>query len=109
MTDTTKLVSAIKRSVTKIAQQVNSVTKSQDMTKNIVERLMERLARGIGAPVHVLHPNADQRLRKVEDRLTTLEELLNESMNYSVYKGKLLRDRFQAIEEQLRNNRRNRN
>jgi len=109
LTDTTKLVSAIKRSVTKIAQQVNSVTKSQDMTKNIVERLMERLARGIGAPVHVLHPNADQRLRKVEDRLTTLEELLNESMNYSVYKGKLLRDRFQAIEEQLRNNRRNRN
>jgi len=108
-TDSTKLVSAIKRSVARIAQQVDQVTKSQQVTKSTQERLMERLARGIGAPVHVLHPNADARLRKVETRLTTLEEILNESMNYSVYKGKLLRDRFQAIEEQLRNNRRNRN
>lgn len=108
MTDATKLVSAIKRSVTKIAKQVDAVTKSQDSTKKKMENLMDRLARGIGAPVHVLHPNADNRLRKVEHRLTTLEELLNESMNYSVYKGKLLRDRFQGIEEQLRNNRRNR-
>jgi len=103
MTDATKLVTAIKRSVTKIAKQVNDVTKSQDINKKTAERLMGRLARGIGEPVHVLSPTANDRLSKVEKKLSDLEEILNESMNYSVYKGKVLRDRFSVIEEQLRN------
>merc|ERR1712039_872658 len=49
-----------------------------------------------------LHPDTDRRIQLVEKKLDKLEEFMNEAMSYMVFMGKHVRQRLQAMEEQLR-------
>eukprot|EP00418_Pyrodinium_bahamense_P080692 CAMPEP_0179057532 /NCGR_PEP_ID=MMETSP0796-20121207/24382_1 /TAXON_ID=73915 /ORGANISM="Pyrodinium bahamense, Strain pbaha01" /LENGTH=342 /DNA_ID=CAMNT_0020754253 /DNA_START=267 /DNA_END=1295 /DNA_ORIENTATION=- len=105
ITHATKLIVSVKGSVKRVAHDVNALIHSHEGNRRELEVLMAELGAGDGEPLILLHPQANKRLKDVEHRLDALEDILNDAMRYTENRGKVLRDRLKAVEEQLRGRR----
>jgi len=107
LADALKLVVSTKSNVQDIDAVLSNYIQSQQDTK---EKLVSKPTLG-GSSARtpgnslVLHPDSDKRIRKVEQSLDVIENFLNESMAYMVFRGKELRNRLKSIEDTIRRQR----
>jgi len=108
ISDAMKMVGWIKLAVQKIARQIEEIMiLEKEEKKMLVEQgamPTAAVAGGAGGGVSTikLDPNSEQKLGAIDSRLAQMEEFLNESMCFSVHRGKEMRNRLTIIEDLLK-------
>jgi len=108
MSDAMKMVGWIKIAVQKIGRRIEDILMIEKEEKEILLSSAGAAAVGAGgvlggAPSNsaAFDPASDQKMQGIEKRLGQMETFLNESMVFSVYRGKEMRNRLNVIEDLL--------
>eukprot|EP00929_Paragymnodinium_shiwhaense_P045110 TRINITY_DN2308_c0_g1_i7.p1 TRINITY_DN2308_c0_g1~~TRINITY_DN2308_c0_g1_i7.p1 ORF type:complete len:907 (+),score=267.77 TRINITY_DN2308_c0_g1_i7:130-2850(+) len=120
MSDAMKMVGWIKIAVQKVARRIEDIL-AVEREENMIQRENARLAfKAANAdqsaqammsdrpPPIVEHeiiklpPPQEEKLQGLDKRLSRLEEFLNDSMVFTVHRGKEMRNRLQSVEEMLK-------
>mmetsp|Transcript_53618 Transcript_53618/g.149169 ORF Transcript_53618/g.149169 Transcript_53618/m.149169 type:complete len:1038 (+) Transcript_53618:78-3191(+) len=111
LSDATRLIYAIQKDVTRLAEKITEIYEVQKLGKMDDEEQV-KLQRILGSAYIPQHPSfmwldekAETTIRSLESRLTKLEEFMNEAMSYAVFRGKDMKTRLTALEELLRGQR----
>lgn len=107
ITDTTRVVVAMKRHVTQVSERVDTLVSSQEKTRARMREMMRRTSAAASPeePLVLLDPRAKRRLNNVERCLDELEEMLDDALKYTENRGRGLRDGLRNVEERLQSRR----
>jgi hypothetical protein len=105
MSDAMKMVGWIKIAVQKIARRIEDILTIEKEEKEILlgssPGTLAGKAGGMSANTACFDPSSDQKMQAIEKRLGQMENFLNESMVFSVYRAKEMRNRLKVIEDLL--------
>lgn len=104
ISDAMKMVGWIKIAIQKIARRIEDIIMIEKEEKEILlgtnGPIMGPGGAG-GASSAAFDPASDQKMQGIEKRLGQMESFLNESMVFSVYRAKEMRNRLNVIEDLL--------
>jgi hypothetical protein len=99
ISDALKMVGWIKHKLTDIADKISDIMVLERQERKLVMDQIRRQSKGAPREDIVdIHPAADHRLTSIERRLTQMDEFFNESMCFTVHRGKEMRNRLAVIE-----------
>merc|ERR1719335_732823 len=105
MSDAMKMVGWIKIAVQKIARRIEDILTIEKEEKEILlgssPGTLAGKAGGMSANTACFDPSSDQKMQAIEKRLGQMENFLNESMVFLVYRAKEMRNRLNIIEDLL--------
>jgi hypothetical protein len=104
ISDAMKMVGWIKIAIQKIARRIEDIIMIEKEEKEILLGTSGPLMAGPGggpASSAAFDPASDQKMQGIEKRLGQMESFLNESMVFSVYRAKEMRNRLNVIEDLL--------
>jgi hypothetical protein len=112
MSDAMKMVGWIKIAVQKIARRIEDILMIEKEEKEILASsglagggLAAKAAGGDSMPMPpntaAFDPASEEKMQAIEKRLGSMETFLNESMCFSVYRAKEMRNRLNVIEDLL--------
>merc|ERR1712216_150743 len=108
-----RIVGWIKLSVQKIAQRIEEIMILEKEEKKNMKQLVDKgvlpgvpsggaMAKSVDDMQVKLDPVSDSKLTAIDSRLSQMEEFLNESMCFTVHRGKEMRNRLSIIEDLLK-------
>lgn len=102
ISDALKMVGWIKMAVQKIADKIGEIMVLERAERKLMIEQAKKGAKGGPARLQEdtidIHPEADHRLLAIDRRLAQMDEFLNESMCFTVHRGKEMRNRLSVIE-----------
>jgi hypothetical protein len=107
ISDAMKMVGWIKIAVQKVARRIEDILLIEKEEKEILLTANTTgTTKGVGGRAMVANtasfdPVSDQKMQTIEGRLGQMETFLNESMVFSVYRAKEMRNRLNVIEDLL--------